>query len=46
MKLTAYPKSEPSKRAWAWRLLLGPAALLDGLVKNALRVEIDRLTFN
>jgi hypothetical protein len=35
MKLTAYPKTEPSKKAWGWRLLLGPAALLDGLIETA-----------
>lgn len=34
MKLTAYPKTEPTKRAWAWRLMLGPATLLDGVVET------------
>lgn len=34
MKLVKYPKTEPTKKAWAWRLLLGPAAILDGLVET------------
>jgi hypothetical protein len=34
MKITALPKTEPSAKAWGYRLLLGPASLLDGLVET------------
>jgi hypothetical protein len=34
MKLTAYPGTEPNGKAWRYRLLLGPAAILDGLVET------------
>lgn len=29
-----YPSSEPSLAAWCWRLTLGPASMLDGLVET------------
>lgn len=34
MRLTKFPKKEPSIKAWAFRLLLGPASLLDGIVET------------
>lgn len=34
MKLVAYPKKEPTRKALAWKLLLGPASLLDGLFET------------
>jgi len=33
MKLTALPKSEPSVKAWAYRMAIGPASILDGVVE-------------
>lgn len=33
-KITAYPKREPSAKAWMWRLLLGPASIVDGVVET------------
>jgi hypothetical protein len=34
MKLTALKKKEPNMKAWGWRMLLGPASLIDGLVET------------
>ena len=34
MKIFAYPKTEPNKTAYAWKLMLGPASLLDGIVET------------
>lgn len=34
MKLLALPKREPNVKAWLWRLGVGPASLLDGLVET------------
>ena len=34
MRLFMYPKKEHSAKAWLWRLLLGPASVLDGIVET------------
>lgn len=34
MRLSRYPKHEPSWRCWIWRLLFGPAAIADGIVET------------
>lgn len=34
MKISAFPKYEPSSECWFWRLLLGPAAILDGVFET------------
>lgn len=28
-KITSYPKRAPSAKAWMWRLLLGPASIVE-----------------
>ena len=33
-RITAYPKKEPSLKAWMWRLLLGPASIVDGIIET------------
>lgn len=35
MRLVAYPRNEPCAQAWLWRLALGPASLVDGVVETA-----------
>lgn len=50
MRLSRYPKHEPSWQCWIWRLLFGPAAIADGIVETltfgfygiGLRLEVTR----
>lgn len=34
MKLTRYPNVNMSLEAWCWKLLSGPASILDGIVET------------
>ena len=50
MRLSRYPKHEPSWKCWMWRLLFGPASIADGLIETltfgcyglGLRLEVTR----
>lgn len=34
MRLSRFPKHEPSRQCWIWRLLFGPASIADGIVET------------
>lgn len=34
MRISRFPKHEPSWQCWIWRLLFGPASIADGVVET------------